>query len=358
MPVKAVVLAQSPEAGGRTGVDRTRPSELLPVANRPILFHGLETMAAAGIQDVAIMVTPQTEGPIREAVGRGASWGLDVSYLAAKRTRGLAGLLLEAEDFLDGQPFILQQGSGLLQDDLGPLVSGLQDDAPDALLLVHRCQAGSSARPARLRDRALLSLAGGLAPGPGMAVAGVQLFGREFMPRARARLSEHRDDQHVGALTDDLRRAGARVEVRLVAGWRRYEGDLSDLLELNRMLLDRLPGDAGDVGPRTQIEGRVSIHPSAHVEGTTIRGPAIIGAEARIVDSFIGPYTAIGECAQVEGSEIEHSIVLSGAECRRAWCAGGEGLLRAAWPAAPRRRRRASDPAMKETLMPIRRSVT
>ena len=146
-----------------------------------------------------------------------------------------------------------------------------------------------------------------------MAVAGVQLFGREFMARAHARLSAHRDDRNVGGLTDDLCRDGARVEVRLVEGWRRYEGDLHDLLELNRMLLDRLPGGYEDVGPRTQIEGRVSIHPSAHIEGTTIRGPAIIGAEARIVDSFIGPYTAIGECAQVEGSEIEHSIVLSGA---------------------------------------------
>ena len=114
MPVKAVVLAQPPEAGGKTPLDRMRPVELLPVANRPILFHGLETMAAAGIRDVAIVVTPQTEGPIREAIGHGASWGLDVSYLAAKRSRGLAGLLLEAEDFLDGQPFILQQGSGLL----------------------------------------------------------------------------------------------------------------------------------------------------------------------------------------------------------------------------------------------------
>jgi glucose-1-phosphate thymidylyltransferase len=283
------------------------------VANRPILFHGLETMAAAGIRDVAVVVTPQTEGPIREAVGHGATWGLNVSYLAAKRARGLAGLLLEAEDFLDGQPFILQQGSGLLQDDLGPLVGALRDDAPDALLLVHRCQRDRVTPPARRRDRALLSLAGGLEPGPGMAVAGVQLFGREFMTRAHARLRAHRDDQHVNGLTEDLRRDGARVEVRLVEGWRRYEGDLRDLLELNRMLLDRLPGDHEEPGPRTRIEGRVSIHPTAHVEGTTIRGPAIIGAEARILDSFIGPYTAIGECAHVEGSEIEHSIVLSNA---------------------------------------------
>jgi glucose-1-phosphate thymidylyltransferase len=311
--VKAVVLAQPPEAGAKTPLDRMRPSELLPVANRPILFHGLETMAAAGIRDVAVVVTPQTEGPIREAVGHGATWGLNVSYLAAKRARGLAGLLLEAEDFLDGQPFILQQGSGLLQDDLGPLVGALRDDAPDALLLVHRCQRDRATPPARRRDRALLSLAGGLEPGPGMAVAGVQLFGREFMTRAHARLRAHRDDQHVNGLTEDLRRDGARVEVRLVEGWRRYEGDLSDLLELNRMLLDRLPGDHEEPGPRTRIEGRVSIHPTAHVEGTTIRGPAIIGAEARILDSFIGPYTAIGECAHVEGSEIEHSIVLSNA---------------------------------------------
>jgi glucose-1-phosphate thymidylyltransferase len=311
--VKAVVLAQPPEAGTKTPLDRMRPSELLPVANRPILFHGLETMAAAGIQDVAVVVTPQTEGPIREAVGHGATWGLNVSYLAAKRARGLAGLLLEAEDFLDGQPFILQQGSGLLQDDLGPLVGALRDDAPDALLLVHRCQRDRATPPARRRDRALLSLAGGLEPGPGMAVAGVQLFGREFMTRAHARLRAHRDDQHVNGLTEDLRRDGARVEVRLVEGWRRYEGDLRDLLELNRMLLDRLPGDHEEPGPRTRIEGRVSIHPTAHVEGTTVRGPAIIGAEARILDSFIGPYTAIGECAHVEGSEIEHSIVLSSA---------------------------------------------
>ena len=312
MPVKAVVLAQPPEAGGKTPLDRMRPVELLPVANRPILFHGLETMAAAGIRDVAIVVTPQTEGPIREAIGHGASWGVDVSYLAAKRSRGLAGLLLEAEDFLDGQPFILQQGSGLLQDDLGPLVNGLADDAPDALLLVHRWQgrpapAGTPARPraarAGGRPRARPGHGRGRRPALRSRVHGACACTSQRAPRRPQRGCAHRR----AVPRRRTRRGAARRGLAALRGRpaRSAGAQPHAARPVAGRVRGRRPEDA-DRGAR--------LDPSfGAYRGDHIRGPAIIGAEARIVDSFIGPYTAIGECAQVEGSEIEHSIVLSGA---------------------------------------------
>jgi glucose-1-phosphate thymidylyltransferase len=312
MVAKGVILASASHPASRTALDPRVAASLMPVANRPILFHALEAMREAGVADVAIVSCPATEDDIREAVGDGAQWGLDLTHLLADRAGGPAAPLHAAQAFVEDGPFILQRGDGLLGDSLSSFAGLLEGDRPDVVLLVHRQLARR--RRAELEGRRLLRAAG-VRAAPGMTgVAGVYLFGAGALRGARRALGSGPDGMGLADIVEHVPQAGGRVHVRPVRDWQRYTGDAQDLLEMNRIALDELDREVDETGEGgNRIYGRVAIHPTAHLESSVIRGPVIIGAGARVVDAYIGPYTSIGEGVRVEGAEIEHSIILSGA---------------------------------------------
>jgi glucose-1-phosphate thymidylyltransferase len=310
METKGLILAQSGPAQHGPAMDRDCTSHLLPVGNKPILFHILDSMAAAGIEDVAIAVSPDSQSCIEEAVGSGASWGMRVHSLRAAESDPVPAVLRASEAFLDGHPFVLQHGDGLMHHDLGALLPALEDhEGADAVLLVHpaaRSRAGDGLEPP--------SNGAGRNAGsrPRLAVAGAQIFGPDFIGRARAHIDTGYADADVASMAGRLARASARVSVRRIGGWRRFDGDPGALLEMNRRLLDELePRSFETDAEGCRIEGRVSIDPSADVRSSVIRGPVVIGAHATVQDAFIGPYTAIGEEACIEATEIENSIVFA-----------------------------------------------
>jgi glucose-1-phosphate thymidylyltransferase len=309
MLAKGVIVASPDATVGRPLLDPRLAAPLVPVANRPILFHALEAMREAGIADVAIVCGGPTAEEIRTAVGDGARWGLHLTHLAVDGSDGPAGPLQAAQAFVDDGPFILQRGDGLLGDALSSFAGLLEDDRPDVVLLVHRQLARR--RRAELESRRLLRAAG-VHVVPGMTgVAGVYLFGAGALRGARRALGTGADGMGLADVVEHVSQNGGRVQVRPVRDWRRYTGDVQDLLEMNRIVLDDLDREVDESEEGTnRIHGRVVIHPTAHLESSVIRGPVIIGAGARIVDAYIGPYTAIGEGVRVEGAEIEHSIIL------------------------------------------------
>lgn len=319
MDAKGLIVTHTDPKRGNSPGDREETRCVFPVANKPILCHTLESMAAAGIAEVGIVATAETEATLEAAVGSGKSWGLHVSFLRLDRSDSLAAVLLGGEAFLDAHPFVLQHGDGILRHDLGALVRAVTgQDGPDALLLVHRAHGLRDGRFGRRTQASKLALAGDFTPTRGLVVADAQVFGERFMHQAGDVLRRHREDVSVTALADVLARSGTRVETQRVGAWHRFDGDPYQLLDMNRLLLDELDPGPSDLELRdTQIEGRVAIHPSAHIESSVIRGPAVIGANATIVDAFIGPYTAIGDRTRIEGAEIENSIVCSGAEVLR-----------------------------------------
>jgi glucose-1-phosphate thymidylyltransferase len=283
MPVKGLVLAESD--ADAVGPDGSGCRELFPVANRPILFHALEAMAAGGIHDVAFCGPAERVALLRDAVGAANQWDLRFAYIEDEEARP-ASAIHASGDFLDGSAFLFQHGDGLLQDDLRSLVRAGQTLELDALLLIHR-RAG------------------------GPAAAGAQLLGGAFAAGTHPYLEEHRLEADISGLVRGLGQVGD-TDVRLIRGWRRFGGSSSELLEMNRIVLDALTDEAcepTDLGSR--IEGRVRIHSTAMVEGSVIRGPAIVGAGTRISNSYVGPYTSIGDDAWLDGTEIAHSIVRS-----------------------------------------------
>jgi glucose-1-phosphate thymidylyltransferase len=309
MLAKGVIVASDDRTAIRPPLDPRLMAPLVPVANRPILFHALESMREAGVADVAIVSCAATTDEIRAAVGDGGRWGLQVTHLLVNGADGPAAPLHAAHAFVEDGPFILQRGDGLLGDALSSFAGLLEEARPDVVLLVHRQLARR--RRSELESRRLLRAAG-VHVVPGMTgVAGVYLFGPGALRGARRALGTGADGMGLADVVEHVSQNGGRVHVRPVRDWRRYTGDLQDLLEMNRIALDELERavDETEEGGN-RIHGRVVIHPTAHLESSVIRGPVIIGAGARVVDAYIGPYTAIGEGVRVEGAEIEHSIIL------------------------------------------------
>jgi glucose-1-phosphate thymidylyltransferase len=302
---KGVILAGSP--AGRPPLGAGVPAPLAPVANRPIVTHAVERLRAAGVDEVAVVSPPALEADLQHALR-----GLETRQLRLSDGNGLAGALRAAAPFVGDDPFVLQTGDGLLGGAVEPFADVADDDGPDTVLLVHRDPAIGDTE--RLDSRRMLRMADVEVDPAGLAVAGVSVFGPGALGRAQSLLQDRPQVTRLADVVEVLWRAGGHVHVRMVRSWRRYDGAIENLLELNRMVLEGLEVDhEPQVGEGTRVQGRVVIDPTARVRASIIRGPVIIGARAQVDDAYIGPYTSIGADVQVQGAEIEHSIVLDGA---------------------------------------------
>jgi glucose-1-phosphate thymidylyltransferase len=302
---KGVILAGSP--AGRPPLGAGVPAPLAPVANRPIVTHAVERLRAAGVDEVAVVSPSALEADLQHALR-----GLETRQLRLSDGSGLAGALRAAAPFVGDDPFVLQTGDGLLGGAVEPFADVADDDGPDTVLLVHRDPAIGDTE--RLDSRRMLRMADVEVDPAGLAVAGVSVFGPGALGRAQSLLQDRPHVTRLADVVEVLWRAGGHVHVRMVRSWRRYDGAIENLLELNRMVLEGLEVDhEPQVGEGTRVQGRVVIDPTARVRASIIRGPVIIGARAQVEDAYIGPYTSIGADVQVQGAEIEHSIVLDGA---------------------------------------------
>jgi glucose-1-phosphate thymidylyltransferase len=292
----------------------TSAKQLVPVANKPVLFYGIEAMAAAGIEDVGIIIAPETGGEIREAVGDGSRFGVRIEYIEQDAPLGLAHAVLTAEEFLGDSPFVMYLGDNLLRDGIVALVDTFRSEQPDALILLTPvpdpqnygvAELDGDKRVARLVEKPE-------EPKTDLALVGVYMFTPAIFDAARSIEPSRRNELEITDAIQTLVDRGLRVDPHIVDGWWKDTGQVHDMLEANRLILDdldeRIDGELVD----TRVEGRVVIEAGARLERSTVRGPAVIGAGSRLVDAYIGPYTAIGAHVVVSNAEIEHAIVLEG----------------------------------------------
>ena len=295
----------------------TSAKQLVPVANKPVLFYGIEAMAAAGIREVGIIVAPETGGEIREAVGDGSQFGLSVEYIEQDAPSGLAHAVLTAEPFIAGSPFVMYLGDNLLRDGISKLVDTFRSDEPDALILLTPVPDPEHYGVAELADGRVSKLVEKpKEPQTDLALVGVYMFTPAIFEAARAIEPSWRDELEITDAIQTLVDRGLRVDPHIVHGWWKDTGQVQDMLEANRLILDdieeRLDGELVDC----RVEGRVAIEEGARLERATVRGPAIVGRGSQIKDAYIGPYTAIGDEVTIENAELEHSIVLSGSSIK------------------------------------------
>jgi glucose-1-phosphate thymidylyltransferase len=296
-------------------ITHTSAKQLVPVANRPVLFYGLEAMAQAGIDDVGIIIAPETGDEIRAAAGDGSQFGVRITYIVQDEPAGLAHAALTAEPFLGASPFVMYLGDNLLQGGIGELVATFRDHAPDAMILLTPVPDPENYGVAELRDGRVVALAEKPPePRTDLALVGVYMFTPAIHAAARAIRPSARGELEITDAIQHLVDHGLRVEPHIVRGWWKDTGRLEDMLEANRLVLDTIRGRIEGELVDSRCDGRVVVDAGARLERCTVRGPAVIGAGAHLIDCYVGPYTAIGAGCTIERAEVEHSILLEG--CR------------------------------------------
>jgi glucose-1-phosphate thymidylyltransferase len=311
--VKALILAGGSGTRLRP-ITHTGAKQLVPVANKPILFYGLEHMAEAGVREVGIIVG-DTHQEIQAAVGTGERWGLEVTYIRQEAPLGLAHCVLIARDFLGDDDFVMYLGDNLLRQGVRQLVQRFENEREGAaahILLAH-------VRDPQQFGVAELSPSGEVVrlvekprePPSDLALVGVYLFDSTIHEAVRSVEPSWRGELEITDAVQWLIDHGHRVRQQVVEGWWIDTGNLAALLEGNRLILETIDAATeGTIDEESHIEGRVVVQKGAQIVRSTIRGPAIIGEDTRVEGSFIGPFTSVYYGCEITNSEIEHSVIL------------------------------------------------
>ncbi|HEX4812292.1 MAG TPA: glucose-1-phosphate thymidylyltransferase [Nonomuraea sp.] len=309
--MKALVLAGGSGTRLRP-ITHTSAKQLVPVANKPVLFYGLEAIAATGIRELGLVVG-DTHAEIESAVGDGSSFGLQVTYLRQEAPLGLAHGVLIARDYLGDEDFVMYLGDNFVVGGINGLVERFARERPAAQIMLTRVgdprQFGVAELDARGRVVALEEKPA--RPKSDLALVGVYLFS----PAVHAAVAElkpsWRGELEITDAIQWLIEAGLRVESSVISGYWKDTGNVTDMLEVNRLVLESLePSVRGRVDAASELVGRVVVEPGAEVERSRIVGPAVVGGSARVTDSYVGPFTSIGAGCAIADSEIEYSIVM------------------------------------------------
>ncbi|MFC4529928.1 glucose-1-phosphate thymidylyltransferase [Sphaerisporangium dianthi] len=309
--MKALVLAGGSGTRLRP-ITHTSAKQLVPVANKPVLFYGLEAIAAAGVREVG-MVVGDTHEEIEAAVGDGSAFGLEVTYLRQQAPLGLAHAVLIAREYLGEEDFVMYLGDNFIVGGIEPLVRRFEDERPDAQIMLTRvpdprqfgvAQLDAAGRVVGLEEKPEK-------PKSDLALVGVYLFSPAVHEAVAALKPSWRGELEITEAIQWLIDAGRPVASTVISGYWKDTGNVADMLEVNRLVLEDVEQRLdGDVDGASEIIGRVVVEAGAKVANSRIVGPVIIGAGAVVRDSYVGPFTSVAENCQLVDSEIEYSILL------------------------------------------------
>ena len=310
--MKALILAGGKGTRLRP-ITFTRAKQLVPVANKPILFYAIEAIRDAGITDIGVIVG-DTADEVMAALGDGSRWDVSISYIPQEAPLGLAHAVKIAEEYMAGEPFVMYLGDNLIANGVVRFVDEFRAGGCDAqILLAHVPNAnqfgvaelGEDGRIVRLIEKPEN-------PPSDLALVGVYLFDRSIFEAVNAIEPSPRGELEITDAIQWLIDNNRTVRPHIIDGWWKDTGRLDDMLEANRIMLDALvPEQLSEPGEGAVLHGRVGIGEGTTIVNSVVRGPAIIGDGCEIRDAYVGPYSSVGNGCKVLGSEIEHSILLA-----------------------------------------------
>lgn len=270
-----------------------------PVANLPLIYHAFDELAAAGVDRVRVIVSPDTREELEEVLGGGRPWAIEVSHTTAPEYGGRVTALAEIERVVADEPVLVYPGDCLFPGQVSAMWQRFSAGDVDAVVL------GAGNGGGRRARNGVTDISPRIASAPVI----IGTAGARMIDELRSAGIDHHD------LADWLRTSDCRVGFCELGGHWRYSDETEELLTANRMMLDTLPVPAvdGSFGDNNVVHGRVAISSSARVSGSTLHGPVVVDDEAVIEDCYVGPFTAIGPGATLSGAEIDNTMVLAGA---------------------------------------------
>lgn len=308
--MKALVLSGGKGTRLRP-ITHTSAKQLVPIANKPILFYGLEAIAECGIKEVGIIVG-ETKNEIRQAVGNGDRWGVKITYIEQEAPLGLAHAVRISESFIKDEEFVMYLGDNLIKDGITDLVQDFLKVKPNAQIMLARVKNPQQFGVAELKNDTVVRLVEKpKVPASDLALVGVYIFDKNIFRAVNSIKPSWRNELEITDAIQYLIDSNFNVKPCVITGWWKDTGKLEDLLEANQVILETLKHkNDGVLDDKTKIEGRVVLEHGAEIINSVIRGPAIIGENSKIVNSYIGPFSSVYFNVEIENSEIENSIVL------------------------------------------------
>ncbi|MGQ9618071.1 MAG: glucose-1-phosphate thymidylyltransferase [Candidatus Aminicenantia bacterium] len=294
-------------------ITHTQAKQLIPVANKPVLFYGIEALSEAGIEDIGIVVG-NTKNEIMEAVGDGSLWGVKVTYIYQPEPLGLAHAVMISEDFLKDSPFVMYLGDNILKRGIKKFVEEFEEKKPNSLILLSEVKDPEQFGVAEIEDGKVKRLIEKPKDPPSnLALVGVYIFDKNIFRAVKNIKPSWRNELEITDAIQYLVENGFNVLPHIVKGWWKDTGKLDDILEANRLILEDIESEIkSPISEEIKIEGRVKVGKNCKIKDSYIRGPAIIGDNCELIDSYIGPFTSIENNCFIRKIEIENSIILSG----------------------------------------------
>lgn len=296
----------------------TGAKQLVPVANKPILWYGIEAIVAAGIVEIGIIISPETGEEVKTKTGNGDRFGAKITYILQEKPAGLAHAVKTAREFLGNSSFVMYLGDNLISDDLKIFSQDFEGQKLDALVLLRAVSNPTAFGVAELDEQGNLIrlVEKPKNPPSNLALVGIYFFNQSIHQAIDAIQPSARGELEITDAIDMLINQQKLVQARQLQNWWLDTGKKNDLLEANRIILDtQLESEQqGEVDEASQVIGRVSIGKNSRITNSTIRGPVVIGDDCQISNSFIGPYTSVGNQASLTEVDLEHSVVLQGAK--------------------------------------------
>ncbi len=317
--MKAIILS-----GGKG--TRLRPltysgaKQLVPVANKPILFYCIENIVEAGIKDVGMIISPETGQEIKDATGDGSRWGINIQYITQDVPGGLAHAIKTARDFLADSAFVMYLGDNLIGTGIDKFIDEFKRRMPEALILLKEVDNPKQFGVADVspEGKVLRLIEKPEVPPSNLALVGIYIFSPKIHEAIERIKPSARGELEITDAIQELINMGCSVESFVLDMWWLDTGKKDDMLTANAIVLDKwLKGNInGQVDNTSRVLGRVAVGKGSVIKESTIRGPVVIGENTVIENSFIGPHTSIGNNVSIVRSSVEHSVIMDESELR------------------------------------------